>query len=97
MGKQNSLIEGGTIFNNTDGCAKQYRCAAALHFISIFCDNKDFCIDRAIGAHVHDKDLVYGLNACDKQHMKLYIKFINQPHEVDEDIKIKPYLIYKNL
>ena len=63
MEKTNVLIEGGTIFDNTDGCAKQYRCATALHFLSVFCSNKKVCIDRAIGAPGHGKDLVDGLNA----------------------------------
>ena len=36
-----------------------------------------------------------GLNACNKQHLKRYIQRINQPHEGDKYINIKPYLIYK--
>ena len=57
------LTEGDTIFNNTDGCSKQYQCSTALHFLSVFCSNKKVCIDRAIGAPGHGKDLVDGLNA----------------------------------
>ena len=39
------LIEVGTIFDNTYGCAKQYRYKTALYFISVFCANKDVCIE----------------------------------------------------
>ena len=92
--KKNVLIKGGTIFNNTDSCAKQYRCAIALHFLSIFRSNKNVCIDWGIGVPGHGKDLVDGLNACDKKHLKKYMKHINQPHEGDEYSNINPYLIY---
>ena len=94
MEKQNKLIEGGTIFDNTYGCAKQYQFSTDLHLISIFCANNYFCIYQAIGAPGNGKYLVDSLNECDKQHLKQYTKRINQPHEGDEDINIKPYLIY---
>ena len=63
--------------------------------ISIFNASKKKCIDRAIGAPGHGKDLVDGLNVCDKQHLKRYMKHINNQHEGDKDKNIKPYLIYK--
>ena len=94
MVKQHVLIEGRTTFDNTDGCSKQYRCVAALHLLSVFCDNKNVCIDRVVVAPGNVKDLVDVFNACDKQHMKRYMKRINNPHEGDKDINIKPYLIY---
>ena len=94
IGKQNVLIEGGTIFNHIDGCAKQYLCATALYLISIFCAKKCFCVDREIGAPINGKYLVGGLNACYKQYMKRYMKHINQTHEGDKGRYIKPCLIY---
>ena len=42
---------------------------------------KNVCIDRAIGEPIHGKYLVDIINACDKQHLKRYIKQNNQPHE----------------
>ena len=66
-----------------------------LPFIwSLFLWQQCFCIDWDIGAPGHDTYLVDGLNACDKQYLKRYMKRINQPHEKDEDRNIKPYLIY---
>ena len=53
-------------------------------------------IDRSIRAPSHGKYLVDGINACDKQHLKQYIERNNYPYEVDEDRKIKPYLIDQN-
>ena len=43
---KNLLIEGGTIFDNTDGHAKQFRCATALHLLFNFLFKKKVCIDR---------------------------------------------------
>ena len=64
-------------------------------FSLFFCASKNVFIDRDIGAPVHGKYVVDGINACDKQHLKRYMKLINQSHEVDEDRNIKPYLIDK--
>ena len=64
------------------------------YICSLFLCQKHVCINRAIWAPVHGKDLLDGLNACDKQHLKRYMKRINQPHEGYEDRNIKPYLIY---
>ena len=60
-----------------------------------FCAKTNVCVDHTIGAPGHGKYLVDGLNACDKKHLKWYMKHINQPHEGDGDININPYLIYK--
>ena len=79
--KKNLLTEVGTILENTDGCDKQYQCEKSLHFLSMFCANKNICVDRPIVAPCHGKYLVYGINACDKQYLKRYIKRINQSHE----------------
>ena len=68
--KKNLLTEGGTIFEDTDGCAKQYRCTTAIHLLSVFYARKNGCIDKAIGAPGHDKGLLDGINACYKQYLK---------------------------
>ena len=63
-------------------------------FALCFFFNKNIFIDRAIGAPGHGKYLVGGLNACEKQHLKLCMKRINKTHEGDKDRNINPYLIY---
>ena len=47
--KKNVPIEGGTIFDNTDVSTKKYRSTTALHFLSVLCANKFFCIDQVVG------------------------------------------------
>ena len=56
----------GVIFDNTDGCSKQYRCANAIYLLSLLAATCNITIDRAIGCAGHGKDIVDGLNAVDK-------------------------------
>eukprot|EP00957_Ditylum_brightwellii_P154433 11751932-Ditylum_brightwellii.AAC.1 len=50
----------------TDGCAKQYRCASVINLLSILSINHNIVIDRAVGAPGQEKDVFDGLNAVDK-------------------------------
>ena len=60
-----------TVLNNTDGCAKQYRCEYAIYLLS--CIALEYCIiiDRTVGATDHGKYVVDGLNYIDKLMLKL--------------------------
>jgi hypothetical protein len=58
------------MFDNTDGCAKQYCCAPAIHLLSMLAREFNITINRSVGAPGHGKDLVDGLNACNKQYLK---------------------------
>ena len=59
-----------TIMEETDGCAKQYRCASAINLLSMLSMKYNIVIDRAVGAPGHGKDVVDGLNAVDKRYLK---------------------------
>ena len=54
----------------TDGCAKQYRCASAINLLSMLPMKYNIVIDRAVGAPGHGKDVVDGLNALDERYLK---------------------------
>ena len=58
-----------TIWEQTDGCAEQYRSCAAFFLLSALSQTFDVTIDRAIGAPGHGKDVVDGLNAVDKKYL----------------------------
>jgi hypothetical protein len=60
------LREGGYVFDNTYGCAKQYRCATSLYLLSMLSGKHNITIDQAVAALGHGKDLIDGLNAVDK-------------------------------
>jgi hypothetical protein len=63
------------IYDNTDGCCSQYRCATSVFLLTILSSMFKVCIDRLVHAPGHGKDEVDGLNAttkrflCDKMGM----------------------------
>jgi hypothetical protein len=94
--KERTLLDGHTMFDNTDGCAKQYRCATAIHLLSMLATEFNITINRSVGAPGHGKDLVDGLNACDKQYLKKMMMRITLPgneQSATEEKKIIPYSV----
>jgi hypothetical protein len=90
------FLDGHTMFDNTDGCAKQYRCATAIHLLSMLATEFNVTINRSVGAPGPGKDLVDGLNACDKQYLKKMMMRIALPgneQSAAEDKKIIPYSV----
>ena len=56
-----------TIWENTDGCAKQYICVYALYLMSVISQCYSIIIDQGISAPGHGKKVVHGLNDVDKR------------------------------
>jgi hypothetical protein len=67
---QSTLKEQGCMFDNIDGCAKQYNCATAVHLLSMLSVKHNITIKQAVAAPGHGKDLIDGLNAVDKMFLK---------------------------
>ena len=63
-------ISGCTVWESTDGCSNQYRCGAILYFFSYVISKYNTKLDRMIGTPTHEKDIVDGINACDKRYLK---------------------------
>ena len=61
------------IWENTDGCAEQFRCASALYLMSVMSRCYSIIIDRGIFSRGHGKEVVDGLNAVDKSYIYIYI------------------------
>ena len=57
------------IWQNTDGFARQYRCASSIYLISVVSQCYSIIIDRGISAPGHGKEVVDGLNAVDKRYI----------------------------
>ena len=71
LARQKKIRSGcSTIWEHTDGCTKQYRCAKALHLLSYLATEFEITIDRQIDAPGHGKDVVDGLNAKDKVYLR---------------------------
>jgi hypothetical protein len=77
--KEKHMAEGSTMWDNTDGCGKQYRCGNALYFLSVLAVEHGIIIDRAIGAPGHGKDIVDGINAIDKEFLRSKMCMIGTP------------------
>ena len=68
-----------TIWENTDGCAEQYRCATALYIMSVFSQRHSIIFDQYISATGHGKEVVDGLNAIDKHYMYQLMSTVQLP------------------
>ena len=56
-----------TKWENTDGCAEQYRCASEIYLMSVMSQCYSVIIDRGISAPGHGKYVFDGLNIIDKR------------------------------
>ena len=55
------------IWENTDGCAEQYKCASALYHNSVLYQCYSVIIDQGISARGCGKEVVVCVNAIDKR------------------------------
>ena len=54
------------MWDQTDGCAKHYRCSIAYHLMSYLPTSYQTVLDRAVDTPGHGKDVVGGFNAVHK-------------------------------
>eukprot|EP00957_Ditylum_brightwellii_P078478 5967207-Ditylum_brightwellii.AAC.1 len=54
-----------TMWEETDGCGKQYMGATVIYLLSLISVRFNIVVDRAVGAPGHGRDIVDGLNATD--------------------------------
>ena len=78
-----------TIWENSDGCAEQYRCASALYLMSVMSQTYSIIIDRGISAPRHGKEVVDGLNAVDKRYIYQFMSKVQLPGSFRFDSQIK--------
>ena len=80
-----------TIWENTDVCSEQYRCASALYLMSVMSQTYSLIINRGISEPGHGKELVDGLNAVDKCYIYQLMSKVQLPGSVRFDSHIKMY------
>jgi len=80
-----------TVWDDTDGCSKQYRCGTAMYLVSVLAAHFGIVIDRAIGAPEHGKDLVDGLNATDKVYLRKMMCMVGTPEANDGKKRMAAY------
>ena len=71
-----------TIWENTDGCAEQYRCASALYLMSVMSQTYSIIIDWGVSAPGHGKEVVDGLNAVDKSYIYQFMFKVQLPGSI---------------
>ena len=54
------------MWDQTDGCAKQYRCSVAYYLMYYLSTSYKIVLDRYVDTPGHGKDVVYGYNAVQK-------------------------------
>ena len=59
-----------TVWEDTDGCAKQYRCDLDIYLMTMLSSSYGIIIDCSINAPCHGNNVVDGLNATDKGYLK---------------------------
>ena len=52
------ISKGGRVLSHTDGCAKQYKCATTIYFMSLLATKHDIVVDKSISESGHGKSLV---------------------------------------
>ena len=73
------LVSGMSIvWEDTDGCAKKYRCALAIYLMTVSSYSYGIILDREINAPVYIKNVVDGLNETDKRYLNEKIEIIGK-------------------
>lgn len=77
------LAKGGTVWQKTDGCGKQYRSSKALYLLSLLSSTHGVVIDRMIEVSGHGKDAADGLGGLIKRFLRARFQRTRTPG-VDE-------------
>ena len=77
-----------TIWENTGGCAKQYRCASALYLMSVMCQCYSIIIDQGISAPGDGKKVLDGLDDVDKRYIYKLMSNVQLPWSIIFDSHI---------
>ena len=67
------------MWDQTDGCAKQYRCSIAYHLMSYLSTSYQIVLDRAVDTPCHGKDVVDGFNAVQTRYLATCLRMRSSP------------------
>ena len=85
--EKKQMIRGGTMWDQTDGYVKQYRCFIAYYLMYFLSDSYQIVIDRAVDTTFHGKDVADLFNAVQKRYLATCFR-MRSTTEVDNiDIK----------
>ena len=86
--RKKQMIRVGKMWDQTDGCADQYRCSITYYLMYFLSKLYQIFVDIAIDTLVYGKGVMYGFNAVQKQYLSTCLIMCSTP-EVDKiDSKI---------
>ena len=75
------------MWDQTDGCAKQYMCYIAYYLMSYLSTSYQIVLDRAVDTPGHGKYLVDGFNAVQKRYLATCLRMRSTPEKDNIDSK----------
>ena len=81
------MIRGGKFWDQTDGCANQYRCSIAYYLIYFLSKSYQSVLDRAVDTPCRGKDIVGGFYAVQKQYLSTCLIIFSTPELYKIDSK----------
>ena len=75
------------MWDQTHGCAKQYRCSIAYQLMSYLSKSYQIVLDRDVDTLGHGKDVVDGFNAFQKQYLATCLRMRSTPEKDNIDSK----------
>ena len=69
------------MWDQTYGCAKQYRCYIAYYLMSYLSTSYKIVLDRAVDTPGHGKDVVDGFNDVQKQYLASCLRMRSTPEK----------------
>ena len=73
--------------DQTDGCAKPYRCSIAYYLMSYLSTSYQIVLDRAVDTPGHGKDVVDGFSAVQKRYLAACLRMRSTPEKDKIDSK----------
>ena len=81
------MIRGRTVWDQTYGCAKQYRCSIAYYLMYYLSTSYQIVLDRAVDTPGHGNDIVNGFNAVQKRYLATSLRMRSTPEKDKIDSK----------
>ena len=82
------MIKGRTLWDQTDGCAKQYMCSIAYYMMSYLPTSYKIVLDRDVDKPGHGKDVVDGFNTVQKRYLATCLRMLSTPEKYKINSKL---------
>ena len=69
------------MWDQTDGCAKKYRCSISYYLMSYLSTSYQIVLDRAIDTPGHGNDVVDGFNTVQKRYLATCLRMRSTPEK----------------